>query len=142
MSRCLNKATLIGYLGTDPEIRTVTNGARVVQFSLGTTRRWNDRDGKPREKTQWHRVLVWDTLPAAFGFVETYLRKGDRVYVEGEIDYRSYETDSGDTRWTTKIKASEVLGAGELSGGDRPRGGRSTRPRSAVERGAELQLAL
>jgi single-strand DNA-binding protein len=84
-------------------------------------------------------VVVWDTLPATFAFVEKYLRKGDRVYVEGEIDYRSYETDAGDTRWTTDIKASEVLGAGELSGGDRPRGGRNIRLRAAVE--AQLQLA-
>jgi len=87
-------------------------------------------------------VLVWDSLPATFAFVEKYLRKGDRVYVEGEIDYRSYETDSGDTRWTTEIKASEILGAGELTGGDERRGGRSTRSRAAVDAGAELQLAL
>jgi single-strand DNA-binding protein len=142
MSRCLNKATLIGYLGADPEIRTIPSGARVAQVSLGTSRRWNDRNGRPQEKTQWHRVLVWDSLPATFGFVEKYLRKGDRVYVEGEIDYRSYETDSGDTRWTTEIKATEVLGAGELGGGEERRGGRSTRNLAAVEIGAELQLAL
>ncbi|HEX8317191.1 single-stranded DNA-binding protein [Longimicrobium sp.] len=140
MSRCLNKATLIGYLGADPEIRTTSGGARVVQFSLGTTRRWNDRDGKPREKTQWHRVLVWDSLAATFGFVEKYLRKGDRVYVQGEIDYRSYETDSGDTRWTTEIKATDVLGVGETGGAER-RSGRSTRP-AAVAGEAELQPAL
>lgn len=142
MSRCLNKATLIGYLGADPEIRTISSGARVAQFSLGTTRRWNDRNGRPQEKTQWHRVLVWDSLPGTFGFAEKYLRKGDRVYVEGEIDYRSYETDTGDTRWTTEIKASEIVGAGELAGGDDRRGGRSTRSRAAVDAGAELQLAL
>jgi single-strand DNA-binding protein len=139
MSRCLNKATLIGYLGLDPKIRTIASGARVAQFSLATTRRWIDRDGKPQEKTQWHRVVVWDTLPGTFAFVEMCLRKGDRAYVEGEIDYRSYETDAGDTRWTTDIKASEVLGADELIRGDRPRGGRNTRPRAAVE--AQLQLA-
>ena len=118
MSRCLNKATLIGNLGADPEIRTIPSGARVATFSLATSQRWNDRDGKPCERTQWHRIVVWDSLPATFGFVEKYLHKGDRVYVEGEIDYRSYETDAGDTRWTTAIKASEVLGAGN-AGGDR-----------------------
>lgn len=137
MSRCLNKATLIGYLGADPEMRTTSSGARVAQFSLGTTRRWNDRNGRPQEKTQWHRVLVWDSLPGTFAFAEKYLRKGDRVYVEGEIDYRSYETDSGDTRWTT-----EILGAGEFAGSVERRGGRSTRNRVAVEAGAELELAL
>ena len=142
MSRCLNKATLIGFLGADPEIRTISSGARVAQFSLGTTRRWNDRDGKPREKTQWHRVLVWDSLPATFGFVDKYLRKGDRVYVEGEIDYRSFETDGGDTRWTAEIKATDVLGAGEVGGGEERRASRSTRSRAAVGAGAELQLAL
>jgi single-strand DNA-binding protein len=140
MSRCLNKATLIGYLGADPEIRTTSSGARVAQFSLGTTRRWNDRNGQPQEKTQWHRVLVWDSLPGTF--VEKYLRKGDRVYVEGEIDYRSYETDSGDTRWTTEIKASEILGAGEFARGDERRRVRSTRTRAVVEAEAELALAL
>lgn len=142
MSRCLNKATLIGYLGADPEIRATSSGARVAQFSLGTTRRWNDRNGRPQEKTQWHRVLVWDSLPATFAFVEKYLRKGDRVYVEGEIDYRSYETDSGDTRWTTEIKASEILSAGEFARGDERRRARSTRTRAVVEAEAELALAL
>ena len=116
MSRCLNKATLIGNLGADPEIRTIPSGARVAHFSLATTQRWNDRDGKPREKTQWHRVVVWDTLTATFAFVEKYVRKGDRVYVEGEIDYHSYEDRDGVVRWSTEIRASEVLAAGELSG--------------------------
>jgi single-strand DNA-binding protein len=139
MSRCLNKATLIGYLGADPEIRTVSSGARFAQLSIGTTRRWSDREGNLREKTQWHRVLVWDSIPATFAFVEKYLRKGGRVYVEGEIDYRSYETAKGDTRWTTEIKASEVLAAGDTRGRDEQRGGRSTRSRATAAQ-AELQL--
>jgi len=119
MSRCLNKATLIGNLGADPEIRTVSGGARVAQFSLATSSRWTDRDGTQREKKQWHRILVWDSLTSTFAFVEKYVRKGDRVYVEGEIEYRSYD-DHGSTRWTTEIKASDVLSAGALSGGDEP----------------------
>ena len=117
MSRCLNRATLIGYLGADPEIRTLPGGGRVAQIALATTRRWSDRDGKPREKTQWHRITVWDSLPTTFAFVEAYVRKGDRVYVEGEIDYRSYEDRNGDVCWRTEIRAFDVLAAGELSGG-------------------------
>ena len=140
MSRCLNKATLIGYLGADPEIRTISSGARVAQFSLGTTRRWNDRNGRPQEKTQWHRVLVWDSLPATFGFVEKYLRKGDRVYVEGEIDYRSYEDRDGVVRWSTEIRASEVLAAGELSGGEGRRA--ASKPSARAESGAVQMSAL
>ena len=118
MSRCLNRATLIGYLGADPEIRTLPGGGRVAHVALATTRRWSDRDGKPREKTQWHRITVWDSLPSTFAFVETYVRKGDRVFVEGEIDYRSYEDRDGVVCWSTEIRASEVLAAGELSGGE------------------------
>jgi hypothetical protein len=138
MSRCLNKATLIGYLGADPEIRTTSSGARVAQFSLGTTRRWEGRDGKPREKTQWHRVLVWDSLAATFAFVEKYLRKGARVYVEGEIDYRSYETDSrrhalddgdqGDpTSWGRGTRVGIVTASAP---GALPAGGRRARRRN------------
>ena len=131
MSRCLNKATLIGYLGADPEVRTTQSGARVAQFSLATTRRWTGRDGQPREKTQWHRVVVWDTLPATFAFAEKYLRKGARVFVEGEIDYRSYEDKDGNSRWTTEIKATELLGAGETN---RPGAGQGERARGAASR--------
>ena len=115
MSRCLNRATLIGYLGADPEIRTTPGGARVAQFSLATTRRWNDAT-EPKEKRIGTASRY--SLPGTFGFVETYFRKGDRVFVEGEIDYRSYEDRDGVTRWTTEIRASEVLPAGVLSGGE------------------------
>lgn len=125
------KATLIGYLGADPEIRTTNSNSRVAQLSLATTRRWNDREGQAQEKTQWHRIVVWDSLPGMFTFVEKYLRKGDRVYVEGEIDYRSYEDDAGVTRWTTEIKASDVLGAGEPSGQGGERGSGTRRRGSA-----------
>jgi single-strand DNA-binding protein len=154
MSRCLNKATLIGYLGTDPEIRTTTSGSHVAHISLATTRRWNDREGQAQEKTQWHRIVVWDSVPGTFAFVEKYLRKGDRVYVEGEIDYRSYEDDAGVTRWMTEIKASDVLGAGEPIGQGGERGSASRRgstasggtsahrgPRAAASKRAAVQLS-
>ena len=131
MSRCLNRATLIGYLGADPEIRTLPGGSRVANIVLATTRRWNGRDGKPQEKTQWHRIALWDSLPTTFAFVETYVRKGDRVYVEGEIDYRSYEDRNGEVCWRTEIRASDVLAAGELSGGyDRLAAGQPVAARS------------
>ena len=139
MSRCLNKATLIGNLGADPEIRTIPSGARVATFSLATSHRWNDRNGKACERRQWHRIVVWDSLPATFAFVETYLRKGDRVYVEGEIEYRSFE-DKGVTRWTTEIKAGDVLSAGVVSADDTERRAMRTRRRTTA-RGDANQLA-
>jgi single-strand DNA-binding protein len=139
MSRCLNKATLLGHLGADPEIRTIPGGARVAQLSLATTRRWNDGDGQSREKTQWHRIVVWDSLPATFGFVEKYLRKGDRVYVEGEIDYRSYEDNDGNTRWMTEIKASDVIAAGETR--NAADASSTARTRRGASRADELQFS-
>lgn len=116
MSRDRNKVFLVGNLGDHPEIRTTPGGARVAQLSLCTTRRWNDRQGEPQEKKNWHRVEVWDSMKGTFGFVERFLGKGDRIDVEGEIDYHSYQDKDGVTRWATVIKAIEIRPAGELSG--------------------------
>jgi single-strand DNA-binding protein len=114
---------LIGNLGSDPEIRTTGGGARVAQFSLATSRRWNDRNGQQQEKTEWHRVICWEKLADV---VERYVKKGDKLYVEGEIEYRTYEDKDGNTRYVTEIRAREVImlsGRGE--GSDEGRGGGS-----------------
>ena len=138
MSRSLNKVMLIGNLGQDPEIRTIPSGARVAQFSLATTRKWTGKDGQPQERTEWHRVVVWDSLPGTFAFVEKFVGKGDRIYVEGQIEYRSYEDKDGVMRYSTEIRASELLAAGELSGGEGGRrgGGAQSRTRSRATAGA------
>ncbi len=128
MSRSLNKVQLIGNLGSDPEIRTTGGGARVAQFSLATSRRWNDRNGQQQEKTEWHRIICWEKLSDV---VERYVKKGDKLYVEGEIEYRTYEDKDGNTRYVTEIRAREVImlsgkgdGGGDFGGGDRyERGG-------------------
>jgi single-strand DNA-binding protein len=144
MSRCLNKVMLIGNLGADPEIRTTGNGTRVAQFSVATSRQWKGRDDQLQEKTEWHRIVVWSTLTGTFNFVEKYLRKGDRVYIEGTIEYRSYEASDGSgTRYVTEIRATEVLSAGAMSGGDtgeRASGGASSRS-SAGSRSRARELA-
>ncbi len=114
MARSLNKAMLIGNLGSDPEIRTTGNGTRVAQFSVATSRRWNDRSGQQQEKTEWHRIVVWDKLVE---IVEKYVKKGDRLYVEGEIEYRSYEDKDGNTKYITEIRAREVVLLGSAGGG-------------------------
>lgn len=114
MSRSLNKATLIGNLGADPEVRSTGSGTRVATISVATSRRWTSRSGEPREKTEWHRVVCWDRLAE---IVERYLKKGDRVYVEGRIEYRQWEGQDGQTRYTTEIRAQEMIMLG--SGGDR-----------------------
>ena len=106
MARSLNKATLIGNLGADPEVRTTGSGSRVAQLSLATSRSWKDADGTPHDRTEWHRVVVWGSR---VDVVEQYLTKGDRVYVEGEIQYRSYEDSEGVMRYVTEINARDLI---------------------------------
>ncbi|MGI8548631.1 MAG: single-stranded DNA-binding protein [Gemmatimonadaceae bacterium] len=92
MSRSLNKATLIGNVGQDPEVRTTQNGGRVATFSLATSRTWNGPNGDRQEKTEWHRVVVWNAGKGQgeglANIVEKYVKKGDKLYVEGPIDHR------------------------------------------------------
>ena len=120
MSRSLNKAILIGNLGQDPEIRTTGSGQRVGQFSLATTRTWNDQSGQKQEKTEWHRIVAWGRL---VDVIERYVKKGDRLYVEGEIQYRQYEDKEGVTKYTTEINLREMIMLGGREGGGGGGGG-------------------
>ena len=106
MARSLNKALLIGNLGADPEIRTTSDGTKVAGLSVATNRNWTDREGQPQERTEWHRVVAWGNLAE---IMEGYLTRGDRVYIEGEIQYRSYEDRDGATRYLTEIRARELV---------------------------------
>ncbi|MGH7700365.1 MAG: single-stranded DNA-binding protein [Gemmatimonadales bacterium] len=123
MSRSLNKAMLIGNLGADPEVRTTNSGAKVANFSLATNRQWTSAGGEKQEKTEWHRVICWNNKGAQLADVaEKFLKKGDRVYVEGRIEYRTWEDREKQTRYVTEIIAREVImltprGGGE-GGGD------------------------
>jgi single-strand DNA-binding protein len=138
MSRSLNKAILIGNLGADPDIRTTGGGTKVAEFSVATSRRWNDRGGQQQEKTEWHKIIAWTALA---DIAEQYLKKGDKVYVEGEIQYRSYEDKEGNTRYVTEINARELIMLGGRDGGAAGGGGgqgagvqsRSRQPASAAK---------
>lgn len=114
MSRSLNKATIIGNLGSDPEVRTTGGGSRVAQFSVATSRRWTTNSGEQQEKTEWHRIVCWGKLADV---VEKYLKKGQQVYVEGEIQYRQYEDKDGVTKYSTEINARELMMLGGREGG-------------------------
>lgn len=140
MSRSLNKVMLIGNVGNDPEVRATPNGARVAQFNLATTRTWNGPSGDKQEKTEWHRCVLWNGRASGGGLadvVERYVRKGDRLYIEGSIEYRQWQDREGQTRYTTEIKVREMvmLGsrAGGSGGGDAENGGarRSAAPERA-----------
>ncbi|HJU74081.1 MAG TPA: single-stranded DNA-binding protein [Gemmatimonadaceae bacterium] len=118
MSRSLNKATLIGNVGNDPEVRTTTGGSRVAQVSLATTRQWNGANGEKQEKTEWHRLVLWNTKGSNLAdIVERYVKKGDRLYVEGRIEYRQWQDREGQTRYTTEINVRELIMLSSRSGG-------------------------
>lgn len=127
MSRSLNKALVIGNLGTDPEVRSTNTGTRVATLSVATSRRWTSRSGEQQEKTEWHRIVCWDKMAE---ICERYLKKGDRVYIEGRIEYRQWEGQDGQTRYTTEIRAMEMIMLGSGAGRDtysqgQPAGSRS-----------------
>ena len=112
----MNRATLVGHAGRDPEIRDLKNGGRAATFSLATTGKWTDREGNPAEATEWHRVVVYGPTVAA---VETMLRKGDRVMVEGRIATREYRDREGNDRAITEIVVAGAQGMVNMLGGPR-----------------------
>lgn len=123
MSRSLNKVTLIGNLGNDPEVRSTTGGNRVATFSLATSRSWNDAGGQKQEKTEWHRCVVWNTKNSQLAdIVEKYVHKGDKIYVEGRIEYRQWQDKENQTRYSTEINVRELLMLGGAPGGGGGRG--------------------
>ncbi len=110
MSRSLNKVTLIGNLGADPEVRSTSGGNRVATFSLATSRSWNGPSGDRQEKTEWHRCVVWNSKVSTLAdIVERYLKKGDKVYVEGRIEYRQWQDKENQTRYMTEINVREMI---------------------------------
>jgi len=132
VSRSLNKAMLIGNLGADPEVRTTNNGGKVANLSLATSRQWTAQNGEKQEKTEWHRVICWNNKGSQLAdLAEKYMKKGDRVYVEGRIEYRTWEDREKQTRYVTEIIAREVLLLG--SRGGPAEGGEFARAKAAAK---------
>lgn len=121
MSRSLNKIMLIGNVGAEPEIRTTGSGTKLAKVSLATNRTFNDRSGQKQERTEWHRLTLWDRLA---DIVEQYVHKGDRLYVEGRIEYSQTEDDQGNVRYWTDIIVRDMVmlgqGGGPSMGGGEP----------------------
>ena len=114
MSRSLNKVMLIGNVGNDPEIRATSSGARVAKVSLATNRTFQDRSGQNQERTEWHRLTFFGRLA---DIVEQYVKKGDRLYAEGRIEYSQTQDDQGGTRYWTDIVVNEMVMLGGAAGG-------------------------
>jgi len=105
MSRSINKVILVGHVGRDPDVQTTAGGVRVAHFSLATSRRIPRQNGTVEERTQWHRLTLWDKLAE---IAEDYVRKGDRLYVEGRMEYDSYEKN-GVTIPTAEVEVRELV---------------------------------
>ena len=112
MSRSVNKCILVGNIGADPEVRTTPGGTRLAKMSLATSREWTDKGGQKQEETQWHRLTCWDKLAE---IVERYVKKGDRLYIEGRVEYSQTQDDAGNVKYWTDIHVRELvmLGGGE-----------------------------
>jgi single-strand DNA-binding protein len=133
----VNKAIILGNLGVDPEIRTTSGGQNVANFRIATNRTFTDRSGQRQEQTEWHNIVVWGRLAE---IAEQYLKKGDSVYIEGRIQTRSWEDQSGQQRWTTEIVAQEMTMLGGAGGGQGGGGGgsrRGSRPAPDEESGPD-----
>ena len=122
MAGSVNKVILVGNLGNDPEVRNLPSGGKVVNLSVATSERWKDRNtGEQREKTEWHRVVIFSEGLARVA--EQYLRKGSKVYIEGQLQTRKWQDQSGQDKYSTEIvlqnfNSSMVLldGRGEGAG--------------------------
>ena len=112
----VNKACLLGNLGQDPDVRTTQDGSKIVNMSIATSERWKDRStGEKRERTEWHRVVIFNEALA--GIAEQYLRKGSKVYVEGKLQTRKWTDQSGQERYTTEVVLQRFNGELVLLGG-------------------------
>lgn len=107
----VNKVILIGNLGGDPDVRTMPNGNSVVNFSIATSETWKDRNtGERRDSTEWHRVVIFGKLAEIAG---QYLKRGSRVYIEGKLQTRKWQDQSGVDRYVTEIIATEMSMLGQ-----------------------------
>ncbi len=106
MARGINKVILVGNLGQDPELRYTGSGTAVCNMRLATNESYKDRDGNLVEKTEWHSIVAWSRLAEICG---EYLAKGSQVYFEGSLQTRSWEDRDGNTRYTTEVKAREMM---------------------------------
>lgn len=118
MARGVNKVTIVGNLGQDPETKYMPSGGAVTNISVATSESWKDKNtGQQQERTEWHRIVFFNRLAEIAG---EYLKKGSQVYIEGSLRTRKWQDQSGQDRYTTEIVANEMqmLGGRQGMGGD------------------------
>ena len=122
MAGSVNKVILLGNLGRDPEIRNTQDGNKIVNLSIATSEKWKDRmSGEPRERTEWHRVVIFNENLAKIA--EQYLRKGSSIYVEGQLQTRKWTDQQGVEKYTTEVVLGRFRGELTLLGGRGEGGG-------------------
>ena len=120
----INKVILVGNLGQDPEVKYTAGGAAVTTLSIATSESWKDKDtGEDQDKTEWHRVVLWRRLAEIAG---EYLKKGSKVYIEGQLQTRKWEQE-GQTRCTTEIVARDIQFLDSKGGSDSSQSGNSSK---------------
>lgn len=127
MAGSVNKVILVGNVGKDPETRSFSNGGKVCNFSLATSENWRDKQsGERRESTQWHNIAIFNEN--LIKVVESYVKKGSKLYLEGQLQTRKWQDRDGNDRWTTEVVLQRFRGElvmldGRNGGGGGDRGG-------------------
>ena len=146
MAGSVNKVILVGNVGRDPEVRSTQDGMKIVNLSIATSERWKDRNsGEQREKTEWHRVVIFNEALARVA--EDYVRKGTSLYIEGQLQTRKWTDQQGVEKYTTEVVLqryrgeltllggrgdSSSMGAPAQMGGDQPMGGAMPKPAAST----------
>ena len=134
MAGSVNKVILVGNLGKDPESRSFPNGGKVVNFTMATSENWKDKaSGERKERTEWHRVAIFNDRLAEVA--EKYLRKGSKVYVEGQLETRKWTDKDGQERYTTEVVLRQFRGELTMLDG---RGGEAAAPAGDDHRGGDM----
>ena len=134
MARGVNKVILVGNLGKDPEVRYMPNGNAVANITLATSESWKDKtSGEQQEKTEWHRIVMFRRLGEIAG---EYLKKGSQVYIEGKLQTRKWQDNSGNDRYTTEIVANEMQMLGSRGGSANFSGDSAAAPAAAASSAA------
>lgn len=150
----VNKVILVGNLGDDPEVRSLNNGGEVVNLRVATSERWKDRDGNQQERTEWHRVVIFNENLGRVA--KSYLKKGSKVYLEGQLQTRKWQDQSGQDRYSTEVVLQRFRGElqlldsrggggggggyGDDHSGGNDFGGGSSRPQSRQPQAFDAEL--
>ena len=130
-SKGVNKAVILGNVGNDPELRYMSNGKAVANFTVATSEQWKDQQGQKQERTEWHRCTAYDKLAEIIG---EYVKKGSKLYLEGKLQTRKWQDQQGQDRYTTEIIVSEMQ---MLDG--KPQGGQQAQGQQHAPQGQQQQ---